>query len=153
MANSKQPQQAASKTTPVDLTAFAESWTTAIKEAEQRMQRMQELTSELQEVMQNASRAQVDDLVKTGDRINKTFAKAAENREPTAMISVQPELFSCFMEAAQTTNQRWLDLMEQLQVSSMRAMTNGDTGSAHTQSTQQQSATVDSSPADEVAAR
>lgn len=135
MANSKQPQEATSKTMPVDVTAFAQSWTTAIKEAEQRMQRLQELTSELQEVMQKTSRAQVDDLVRTGDRINKTFAKAAENREPTAVISVQPELFSCFMEAAQTTNQRWLDLMEQVQVSSMKVMANGDTSSAQKQST------------------
>ncbi|WP_290648479.1 hypothetical protein [Aquisalimonas sp.] len=134
MANSKQPQQAASRTMPVDLTAFAESWTTAITEAEQRMQRMQELTSELQDVMQNASQAQMDDLAKTGDRISKTFAKAAETREPMAMISVQPELFSCFMEAAQTTNQRWLDLMEQVQVSSMKVMANGGTSSAQKQS-------------------
>ncbi|MDN3518528.1 hypothetical protein QWY84_12975 [Aquisalimonas lutea] len=117
MAHTKQSQGTA---TPIDPSSWAQPWTMAMKGAEESVQRMQEVTAELQDAVRQTSQGQVDDWMKTGDRIAKTVARAAETREPATLLTVQPELVSCFLDAAQASNKRWLDFVDQVRSCSSR---------------------------------
>jgi hypothetical protein len=93
-----------------------------MKGAEESVQRMQEATRELNEAVRKTSRGQMDDWVNVTDRVTQTVAKAAQTREPAAFLTVQPELFSCFVDAAQTSNKRWLELFDQVRTCSIKAI-------------------------------
>ncbi len=102
-----------------------DQWRHAMEDAEQRLERFQRLGLDVQECLQQAAMEQMQDGLHTMNRLARILEGSRDQDPFTAMLSAQPALFSCLMEAGRAGSDRTLRLAEELRRCSL-TMTGGD---------------------------
>ena len=98
---------------------WSNDWLSAFEDTEHRVQRFRQASQALQETMQDASVAQLEDMLSAMTRISTALRNASREDQPGALFSAQPEIVSCMVEMTQAGNQRLLDVAERMRVCTM----------------------------------
>ena len=108
--------------TTADLPSWSENWRVTLEGAEQRMKHVQRAGQELQEALQEVTIAQLEDVFRTMGRMNSLLDGSREGDRPPSLLAAQPEALICFMDLAQASNRRMMELAERWRTCSMSIM-------------------------------
>ncbi len=102
---------------------WSDNWANSMQDAEQRLQRFQHVADELNNAIYRTSLSQMEELFTTFTRMSELLSRA---REPGELISAQPEVFRCVVEAAESSNRRLLELAAEVRHCGIEMIGNDD---------------------------
>ncbi|MCC5810557.1 MAG: hypothetical protein JJU06_09310 [Ectothiorhodospiraceae bacterium] len=126
--------------------SWSDSWVNGMHDAEKRLKQLQHVADELNDAFYRTSLGQMEDMFSTFTRMSELLSQA---REPGALISVQPDMLKCVMDATQSSNRRFLALADELRHRGIEMVGSEESTPRKNGAVRQQDATPAADPAGE----